>query len=875
MIDQLWYTSATYGLNGRPGYQVRAATAGLSDLASSRFAAIKPLLGFALPAGLSPYQLEPGQGPVCLSFARGHSEQLLYQKVFSGDDDVGRRGNYFVHLLAGLPDQYTARDAIHLWRSSFWRISASELGERETVLPPVSPAQLQQYTFLDMSFPFVAEEHISYIIQAFLLLGETQQLFIAGEPDTVAALIWYLVQALPKFLLLRLTFSTYEQDVTHGSTLLVGTCWAQGRQASGHDLPPGCYLGKGLGLNCFTGRRSELSGDYLVAEYANFAARALVSGYHSPLAAILRTADEMGVGAVAEFLPLYSLIAPTAKPRTLTTADLDSILSKPPLAAHFMQQEQTLTTIVNHVAANRAWWKARGRPAIQRLQQVALERGDNLLSQALRFLARKASLRAQEALQERQDIAEAELFIIDLAAAALPPRDAGAWEQLFSDMSVRANRQPQKFFPWKVCVWVLKKGSFYAPELLQAAQTQGWLNVSLADLVELDALQLPTTWKKAASTQAFSEAITARQPVTVIYKLAFKYKDAFAAAIRELLASDPNVDLVKEMFDEWCQHACGRRLELIWLLIEERRHDVEFRRWLLQRAELTVQDVRSCVTYYNKYHGHENAAAFVAELDAEPALRPVLHEWLDAFELHYCQQPEVRILLNDILSPTDASISPELSAVARPWKIVGDTFGGMPNVGSKSVLEFFQLISKLAPRQQADLALEFGKFHAAIRWEYHSLCDVLAIAGEVQLMEPFLTGLIQGARRLYLDDGQIYWLRPYLQALLTRKIASSLSDQGRALRRVVVGDPLNAILVEAIDKERHKWPPELQEAWWHYIQQRELKHIMDVGEESRGGTPISKVDDPSTSSTSSPETSAGKFNTLKQWLGRCLHRGSA
>ncbi|MDQ5822850.1 MAG: hypothetical protein M3441_01395, partial [Chloroflexota bacterium] len=258
-IDQLWYTSSSFGLRGNMGFQVRAASRGLLDKDSFRFERISGLLYYYLPQGSSPYDTKPEEAPVCLLFTQLGGEKLLAHKVYAGKDPIGRPGNFFVHLLAGLPHDFSARQAIGLWGAlDFWRQSEGDFERDALELDPVPYSTLAKPNkqLFSPDHPGVYAcplgnfgDYLAYAIRAYLSLGAGQSLFIAAPSETVAALIMGIVEAVPDQLLNNATFSTYEQDVIHiSNTTIVGTCVLDNTQA--FDLPAACDGEAGRMLNC-------------------------------------------------------------------------------------------------------------------------------------------------------------------------------------------------------------------------------------------------------------------------------------------------------------------------------------------------------------------------------------------------------------------------------------------------------------------------------------------------------------------------------------------------------------------------------------------------------------------------------------------------
>jgi hypothetical protein len=206
MIEQLWYTWSTSGLGSVTGFRVRAASAGLMDLRSERFRAINPYLHYTLPLGTLLEQAEKKTSPVSLTFADADDTTILVQKVFAGADAYGRIGIYFCHLITA--GGLSAREAIELWRSSFWQVSDGEIAPNATHLDGVSPTELLKGPLGRHNLK-ITQEQLQFVIQAFLSLKEAyQKLYIMAPDDQIAALIWGLTHSLPYSLQEKLTFST-------------------------------------------------------------------------------------------------------------------------------------------------------------------------------------------------------------------------------------------------------------------------------------------------------------------------------------------------------------------------------------------------------------------------------------------------------------------------------------------------------------------------------------------------------------------------------------------------------------------------------------------------------------------------------------------
>src|SRR5579859_7326209 len=144
MVEQLCYTWSAVGLSGSIGFQVRAASNGVADTNSMRFAAFNEYLHYRLPTGTDTSATIAEKPPSCLAYVSAGTERILVHRVYVGRDTDGNRhpSVYFSHLLADLPETFSVRSAIDMWMSPFWHQSESSLDPQSVQLPSVSPDEL-------------------------------------------------------------------------------------------------------------------------------------------------------------------------------------------------------------------------------------------------------------------------------------------------------------------------------------------------------------------------------------------------------------------------------------------------------------------------------------------------------------------------------------------------------------------------------------------------------------------------------------------------------------------------------------------------------------------------------------------------------------
>ena len=314
-LDQLWYTWSEFGVDTiEVGFRIRAASEGLHDFRSERVQNLDPYQRYSLPHGTESMKVERKDAPVCLSLIRpeGLNECVLVHKAYTGKDGFGRDGAFFIHLLAGLPVNFSARAAIILWGSSFWQTSDEELKNNpyNTVLPRAVSTELWDgkyaFNFQDRgsmtAAESVARDFLPFLIQAFLekhpriedktvlrsgcfptivriiraltfhrpakdkssQTVQQEKIYIAAADRDVAFLIYALTSCLPRAFVDNLTFSTYERDPSAAPVEIVGTCWlghntVKTRRDSVGELFPNEFDQKKLVLDCYTGKFSSLN----------------------------------------------------------------------------------------------------------------------------------------------------------------------------------------------------------------------------------------------------------------------------------------------------------------------------------------------------------------------------------------------------------------------------------------------------------------------------------------------------------------------------------------------------------------------------------------------------------------------------------------
>ena len=250
-LDQLWFTWSTSGLGSMPmGFRVRAASEGLYDTQSIRYRRLNRFLSYKLPEGTNISEFNKRIAPVSLSFIDNGDERLLIRKVFIGQDAVGRNGVFFTHLIAGLPREFTARDAIRLWNCpTLWVESEPEnKAPNDTFLQKIHYSDLYAHVIHSQTTFNLApiSEQLQDLLLLILCQGLPQRIIVRGQSIFIASLIYGLTHTLPMTLLPRLTFTTYESEIQGDEFIIMGTIsGVELQNATGLQVQPTLPMGQG------------------------------------------------------------------------------------------------------------------------------------------------------------------------------------------------------------------------------------------------------------------------------------------------------------------------------------------------------------------------------------------------------------------------------------------------------------------------------------------------------------------------------------------------------------------------------------------------------------------------------------------------------
>jgi hypothetical protein len=222
-VRQLYYTSCEHGRDGIYGFQVNAATYGLSKVLEDAAVSASSYEPSAELLGRTP-EPEPAEHPVALGYRRVGEGVVVHRSVYAGRDFTGRRGNYFAHALTlDHPQELAGLLPVDLWRSGIW-------AER-----PVDHPALPELAALPPGAGVSADEVRRLIARepgCFAALLSAVQVALADHGRVVArtsgdenAALWVaaVTRSLPPAIALEATFTTWTSRPDEADVVLACT----------------------------------------------------------------------------------------------------------------------------------------------------------------------------------------------------------------------------------------------------------------------------------------------------------------------------------------------------------------------------------------------------------------------------------------------------------------------------------------------------------------------------------------------------------------------------------------------------------------------------------------------------------------------------
>jgi hypothetical protein len=624
MLEQLWYTWSAVGLGPlSAGFRIRAASRELSDARNPRVQALDRYLRYVLPAGTDPFAITPNMAPICLSLIQPEQgEWILVNKTYTGKDGVGRPGAFFVHLLCNFPPDFSAAQAISLWRSSFLR--SSDIDQSSGA--QLSGVQLDSIPFGDLKHWPSRDFNIMYpmgissswlydcfplVIRAYLMWrkrweqwtqqqpqgaqsqimhqAEPPKLYIAAPSDMVAAFIFGITRCLPQQLLTDLTFSTYEYDVrSKGQVLFVGTALAptpDGQITTNQDLPAACYQ-DGVAINCYNydESKTQLEHDLLAISFAEYATECLMTDNFLELDWLFsdKTAHNLNLN-VSRFLQTYdSYIVKAQNP---TQKDVEFYLDNADAEMLFKVHVQDLITRLS--MSDTQWLNNFLMPRLASLLKHSKVKPR--LANALEQLAKLASQKAADAI-DTDDITafDAMLSVVQQIASStseawrIQPHIFGEMPTIQSFLTKHPNARFQFIEQWN---------QLTPP--LGIDEVRPFLNVPEQYFEAFYSRDLRPEWKYIATEALIASAI-AHEAVPVLGQ---KYQRPVEDLMQYL--SQNSWHKAQTLFEQLAERNYPDKLVLLPILLDSStslaEEEIEI---LLKRAHLKSDEYESFLIHY-------------------------------------------------------------------------------------------------------------------------------------------------------------------------------------------------------------------------------------------------------------------------------------
>lgn len=860
-LEQLWYTWSAVGLGPlSAGFRIRAASKELSDVNSPRVQGLDRYLRYTLPEGTDRFAITPEMAPICLSLIQTDwGERILVNKTYTGKDGVGRPGAFFIHLLAGLPRDFSVSDAIALWRSPFWQssdgnigssvllssIALDELDKERQQIDTMHPKGIDN-SWVQDCFPLVIRAYLtwrkqwehwrsgpqSWQSQASQVPQQKMQpdpprLYIAAPADMVAAFIAGLTQCLPQQLLTGLTFSTYEHDVrSKGQVLLIGTAWAPSPDEKHHskqDLPAACYQ-DGIAINCYhyDQTRTRLEHDSLAIDFAADATRYLSGHRTQRFEQLLKRSSQDDNLTVSRFLHSYDSIVKAPPP---SKENVENFLRMPHIADQRLSEEIVQDFIYEQAISDPKWRAAVVLPGLSNLS-VQSNRTPALAG-ALSQFAQGASSRAAAAI-DRNDRLSFEAMQELLSSAAPPNRNPDVWLRLLQLLRQKRNTlaflsaHPDIYYSL-LELWA----AMLSPE--RSDLVAPFLRVPWNDSEGFFSLQVtPPTWKlMALLANPIPEAIL-QHPGS-----------HFRAFIEDLLQNVGTAErrtAAEEVFERLARGNYPDKIRLLNILLKSAATSEDLEK-ALQGAHLTAGERTQFLEEYGK-----NLLQRLDQQYFSISPRPILVDWikryLQDFNPKYISRSSSTALnfLAFLGSDTIFQHLPrDVQVEVQKWYNLA-AFLNQPSAKRTAVVALGNVLRELRLERNPELV---ERLAVAFASSVDSETELTSVVSMVSTWSPFITRLdlvqmLYSMAEAIRDDQAnphlkahaLARLEPYIRFVLcfdaVYELSSSEKENSREERlfiqtflRILL-QSADADTLEWLNKRSRNWPDRLSQKWLKY-----------------------------------------------------------
>lgn len=223
-VLQQYYTSYCNEETGSMGFQVKAASPGISASLETQIAR---LIGYRIPPSLDEQDI--ASHPVALRyFYIGADQSILLCSQSSGKDVNGRPGNFFAHTLVIEPEIFTSTPPIFYWKSPFWCHEDSESASTKTSLPILENFEIDPSLDIEDVWNFLAQGErrvmLNKLLCAVVHYKKThRRIVILDSTENVAYWIAAVSCLLPPAYRPMLSFATYHHEPQQGHYLITGT----------------------------------------------------------------------------------------------------------------------------------------------------------------------------------------------------------------------------------------------------------------------------------------------------------------------------------------------------------------------------------------------------------------------------------------------------------------------------------------------------------------------------------------------------------------------------------------------------------------------------------------------------------------------------
>lgn len=586
-IEQIWYTWSTSGLGTMSaGYRVRAVSEGLKDIYGTRYRHLDSELRYTLPQGqgFNNNDFTRENAPICLAFLHDGFEKILVRKVFLGRDISGRNSVYFSHLLAGLPESFTPRDAILLWRCpALWKESDTEKNSKDTTLQPISYDDLRYYAksateSYTVPFHFAAiQAQLLFIIQLFLTWAaspnEAPKLYLFGDSERIAALLWGLLHSLPLTLpqLGNLTFSTYDSDVSKSKVSITGTYMAT-------DFPATYYTSQSpqIAINVNEARFPLHTFDTDVTNYAYYAYDYLLKGKIEELLDFVKGAEKRNISSKDAFIEYYKY---KILKEPLTAKQLITILRNPLHETETLKDRYTQSECARILVENPTYWDKTVQQCFANLLQIAANQEPSMYSGELagivasfiegtaKYVVNKLGEIIQQSPYDPTLVERCKGIIAFLAP---PATNSGVWLYLL-DYDKQNDILKRIKGEWSLLRWILENIVMLTP-LPPLNVVTPWIEVTSWDALDrLLAINLPENWRKHAITPLLNRLGNELQKTAM--SVIEKYEPLFLITLPELVQSPQTKGLALHCFGLLAANSYKACMPLLIQLLNAAKND--------------------------------------------------------------------------------------------------------------------------------------------------------------------------------------------------------------------------------------------------------------------------------------------------------------